>query len=78
MKIERYTLTDKDAGRLYRYNYYFVTYSNVYSISYCAASQIYCYNRVYSKKGIGKRGTYEYLTASEINDRIGTPIFNER
>lgn len=76
MKIERYTLSDKTAARLHRYNYYFVTYSGVYSIDYCTASQIYCYSKVYTQKGIGKRGTYEYLTAGEVNDLIGAPILN--
>lgn len=76
MKIGKIQINDAEAWKIYESNQYIVTYGRVYQLHYSQASGMIYGNSIYQAPGLCKRGTWQRMTAQEVNDLVGFKLLN--
>ncbi len=74
VKIGTVELTEQEAEKLYFEKKYIVNYSGVYQLFYSAAQRRVYGQKIYSSKGLTKRGRFFAFTAEQVNRLIGIEL----
>ena len=76
MQIGSIKIDKRTALNIYMKNQYIVTYGRVYQLHYSQASGMVYGNSIYQRPGLCKRGTWQRMTAQEVNDLVGFKLLN--
>ena len=75
IKIGSAELYESEAERLYEAGKYIVTYSCIYQLQRGGRAYPHVYGlKIYSCKGMTRRGRFYALSANEVNDLVGQPL----
>ncbi len=77
IKIGTVELTEQEAEKLYFEKKYIVNYSGVYQLFYSAAQHRVYGQKIYSSKGLTKRGRFFAFTAEQVNHLIGYELVTD-
>lgn len=77
IKIGNVELIRDEAFDLYEKGKYIVTYSRIYQLHYCQASQMVYGSQVYYSPGMARRGRYYAMDAETVNHMLGFKLLRE-
>lgn len=70
-------LPREEAEMTYSRKLYIVAYTGVYQILFSQAQDRYRGQKVYSEKGLSRRGRFYAMTAPQVNELIGKDLSDE-
>lgn len=76
MKIGKIQISSAEAWKIYESNQYVVTYGRVYQLYFSQAQSTVYGLPVYQAPGLCKRGTWQRMTAQQVNSLLGFKLLN--
>ena len=76
-KVGSVELTEKDAFRIYEEKKYIVTSTAIYQPHFSQAQNAVYFSKVFTVKGMVRRGRFYTLTAAQINRILGEELLIE-
>ena len=76
-KAGRVELTEKEAFRIYEEKKYIVTSTAIYQPHFSQAQNAVYFSKVFTVKGMARRGRFHTLTAAQINKILGEELLIE-
>ncbi len=70
-------LLREEVEMMYSQKLYIVAYTGVYQILFSQAQDRYHGQKVYSEKGLSRRGRFYTMTAPQVNELIGKDLLDE-
>ena len=70
-------LLREEVEMMYSQKLYIVAYTGVYQILFSQAQDRYLGQKVYSEKGLSRRGRFYTMTAPQVNELIGKDLLDE-
>ena len=70
-------LLREEVEMMYSQKLYIVAYTGVYQISFSQAQDRYHGQRVYSERGLSRKGRFYTMTAPQVNELIGKDLLDE-
>ena len=77
VKIGSVELTHEESLRYYQEGKYIVNYGGVYQLHYSTAQKVVYGRKIYSCRGLTRRGRFFAMDAQTVNHLVGFPLVNE-